>query len=232
MIARIISEIYDTEGKETGNPISKKQKRLFHATFPMQRYLSQPLQYHAKNIEDIRSFLMSCKYISDQEQFDKEDYWMPPEKFEKIKQGDCDDFSLWTWRQLLAMGYDARYVVGISGKYGEGHAWVTFQKNGIHFLVEPLASLYGKKLPSLSTVTYEPNGSVRWDGKNLQYFFHNKKTFKLRLSQIPYLVSEWTALWTWFWIQLVFKIALFPFFLLRKVFRRTFQKKLKKNRDY
>lgn len=228
MIARIISDLYDTEGKATGKPVSKKQKRLFQATFPMQRYLSQPLQYQSKNIDDTRSFLMTCKYVSDQEQFNKKDYWMPPEDFEKIKKGDCDDFSLWTWRQLLAMGYDARYVVGTSGKYGEGHAWVTFQEKGIHFLVEPLARFFGKTLPSLSTVRYEPNGSVGWDGKNLHYFFHNKKPFKLKLLQIPYLVGEWIVLWGWFWIRLLYKIILIPFFLLRRIFRRTFQENLKK----
>jgi predicted transglutaminase-like cysteine proteinase len=74
----------------------------------------------------VRSFLASCQYISDREQFGKDDYWQPPDEFEKRKKGDCEDFALWTWRQLLNLGYDARFVVGSSGRYGDGHAWVEY----------------------------------------------------------------------------------------------------------
>ena len=115
MIVQIIPEIYDTEGKLTGRPVSKKHKKLFHGTFPMGRYLSKPLSNHVQDINSMQSFLRSCKYVSDLEQFNREDYWMPPEEFEKERKGDCDDFALWTWRQMLEMGYEARYVVGRSG---------------------------------------------------------------------------------------------------------------------
>jgi hypothetical protein len=48
--------------------------------------------------------------VSDQELLGKLDYWQPPEDFEKRKKGDCEDFALWTWRQLLDMGYGAPLV--------------------------------------------------------------------------------------------------------------------------
>ena len=229
MIARIIPGIYDTEGKLTGKPVSTKHKRLFHGTFPMGRYVSQPLSNQVKDIKELRSFLKCCKYVSDREQFNRKDYWMPPEEFEKKHKGDCDDFALWTWRQMLGMGYGARYVVGISGKYGEGHAWVTLKKDGVHFLVEPLAHSIGNKLPRLSIVTYQPTGSVGWDGKNLQYFIHEKYPFKLKFSQIPYLVTEWIILWIWFWFRFLCKLVLLPFFLLRKLLRKIFRKETDKN---
>lgn len=225
MIARIIPYIYDIEGKRTGKPVSRMQKHLFQTTFPMQRYLSQPLSKQMKDINEMHLFLKSCKYVSDREQFNQEDYWTPPEEFEKTRKGDCDCFALWAWRTMLEMGYDARYVVGISGKYGEGHAWVTFEKNGTHFLIEPLASLFGKRLPSLSTVTYHPMGSVKWNGKELQYFIHEKCPFHLKFSQIPYLLGEWFICWAWFLLRLTFVLILFPFFLLRKRLHESLRKK-------
>jgi predicted transglutaminase-like cysteine proteinase len=104
MIAEIIKEFYDAEGRLTGSPSSRKRKKLFHATFPMGRYVSQPLSVNCRTIKELRKFLNGCKYVSDEEQFDRKDYWMPPEEFEKSKKGDCDDFALWTWRQLLETG--------------------------------------------------------------------------------------------------------------------------------
>jgi hypothetical protein len=50
---------------------------------------------------DVRNFLVGCTYVSDTELFGKRDYWQPPEDFEKRRKGDCEDFALWTWRQLL-----------------------------------------------------------------------------------------------------------------------------------
>jgi hypothetical protein len=40
---------------------------------------------------------------------------MPPEDFEKSRKGDCDDFAMYAWRQLLKMGYNARFVGGRIG---------------------------------------------------------------------------------------------------------------------
>ncbi len=221
MIAKIITEIYDVKGRATGVPRTRKSKQLFHGTFPMGRYVSQPLSLQCKNIKEMRRFLIDCKYVSDKEQFGREDYWMPPEEFEKFKKGDCDDFSLWTWRQLLGMGYRARYVVGRRGKYGEGHAWVTMEKDGKHFLVEPLSSAVGEKLPRLSAIRYEPEGSVDWDGERLHYFMHEKREFKFPMAMLPIFIGEWLLFWTCFWLGMVFRLCLLPYYLLRKFTRKS-----------
>jgi hypothetical protein len=139
--------------------------------------------------------LAKCRYVSDQTQFGKKDYWMPPEEFEQGKKGDCDDFALWTWRQLLAMGYDARFVVGHSGRYGSGHAWVTYTENGRTFLVEPLAAWATGKLPRLSTMRYQPGISVTWDGKRLHYYEHEKKTYDPSVWEVVTFVCEWLPWW-------------------------------------
>jgi len=221
MIGEIIPEIYDIEGKPTGTPVTRKRKKLFHGTFPMGRYVSQPLSQQCKDFKELRSFLSGCKYVSDKEQFNRRDYWMPPEEFEKCKKGDCDDFALWTWRQLLGMGYQARYVVGRVGKYDEGHAWVTMEKDGKHFLVEPLASMLGENLPRLSVVRYEPKGSVEWDGEHLHYFIHETRDFTLPILEIAILVGEWLLFWLRFWLFISYRVCLLPYYLIRKQSKKS-----------
>ncbi len=222
MIGELIPQIYDVNGKPTGSPISDKRTRLFHATFPMGRFVSQPLSQQCKDINELRCFLSKCRYVSDKEQFDRKDYWMPPEEFEVSKKGDCEDFALWTWRQLLAIGYKARYVVGTAGKYGEGHAWVTIEKDGKHFLVESMAHYVGAKLPRLSVVRYFPSGSVEWDGKKLHYFMHSKPDFNLPIKIIPALVCEWLFFWSLFWLRFFLPPCLLPYYLIRKLIRKFF----------
>ena len=225
MIAEIIHEIYDAEGRPTTRPISRKQKKRFESPFPIARFLSEPLQIHCKNITELRKFLRSCKYVSDKEQFNREDYWLPPEKFEILKKGDCDCFAVWTWRQLLEMGYNARFVLGFTGKYHEGHAWVTFEKDGKNYILEPLEAVIGEKLPRLSFVRYEPTDSVAWDGKCLHYYIHDKKPFSLPVLRIPGLIGEYLLFWAYFWLRLIFLIMLLPYFIPRKLIRNRLRRK-------
>jgi hypothetical protein len=96
MIAEAIPEAYDANGRQVSRPFERR--RGFHSTFPFGRYVSQPLGIKCNTIGDVRRFLVNCRYVSDEEQFGKKDYWQPPEEFEKRKQGDCEDFALWTWR--------------------------------------------------------------------------------------------------------------------------------------
>jgi hypothetical protein len=219
VIAEIIPSIYDVAGRPAGAPITRKRKRLFCGTFPPGRYVSQPLSEQCSTIKELQRFLSKCKYVSDEKQFGKKDYWMPPEEFEERRKGDCEDFALWTWRQLLGMGYKARYVVGQSGKYGEGHAWVTIEEDGKHFIVEPLAWYVGCTLPRLSVARYEPEGSIEWDGRNLCYFIHEKPESGVPVLEFMLLVGEWLLFWAWFWLRFACRMALFPLFVLKRVIR-------------
>lgn len=212
MISEIIPELYDVKGKKVTKPNTKKHKWFFPSTYPVGRYLSHPLAVKCNNFQDIRLFLRECSYVSDQEQFNKDDYWLPPEEFEKRRKGDCEDFSLWTWRQLIEMGYATRFVVGRSGKYGEAHAWVTYQDKGKHYLFEPLLT-FVNKTPQLSSVRYKPKFSCQSDGKKISYYIHENRPFNIALIKLALLSFKWIIFWGSFWFMKVFQL----FFLLPTV---------------
>lgn len=219
MIAEIIPEAYDALGTQVSQPFSRRKGP--HPTFPMGRYVSHPLGIRCKTMADIRNFLLGCRYVSDQELFGKRDYWQPPEDFEKKKKGDCEDFALWTWRQLLNMGYDARFVRGSAGRYGDGHAWVEYFQDGKCFLLEPLACKAGYTLPRLSTLRYEPRISVYWDGKTLRYFSHKKPTSGVPWPTLVSLVPEYLVFWAWVGLMVLVHLPQIAWRILRKeVFRR------------
>src|SRR5580698_3894534 len=147
MIAEVIPAAYDATGTKVIQPFLRRKGP--HPTFPMGRYVSQPLTVNCKSIRDLRQFLAGCRYVSDRKLFDKEDYWQPPDEFEKRKKGDCEDFAFWTWRQMFDMGFNVRLVFGRHGRYGTGHAWVEYFEDGNCFLVEPLLSRIGHTFPRL-----------------------------------------------------------------------------------
>lgn len=206
MIAEIIPERYDPNGRKVLRPDLRRHGP--HPTFPMGRYVSQPLTIKCSSFDDIRKFLRTCKYTSDKEQFGRDDYWQPPEQFEQTKLGDCDDFALWTWRQLLTLGLDARFVMGPQGRYGSGHAWAQYQHDGKTFLVEPLMHRAGGKIPRLTTLNYHPKLSVAWDGEKIAFYAHEDSDGKISMVRLIPLVFEWIGFWSWFWLRNFYRIPL------------------------
>lgn len=222
MIAEIIPEAYDATGKQVSQPFHRRKGP--HPTFPMGRYVSQPLAIRCETIEEVQQFLLGCRAVSDEELFGKEEYWQPPEEFEIRKAGDCEDFSLWTWRQMMAMGYDARIVFGKHGRYGVGHAWVMFFRDGKCFLVEPQARFLGLRLPRLSTLRYEPKFSVAWNDDGLKYFAHkNDPAAYPRWSVLVPLIAEWVRIWGWYWLRVAVRL---PYALPRKLWRKLRSKRV------
>lgn len=203
MIAEIIPGLYELGGRYISQPSNKR-----HSCFkgrPMGLFLSQPVEVVCRDINEIRAFLTTCRYVSDQEQFGVRDHWMGPEDFERTKRGDCDDFALWTWRQLLGMGYNARFVVGPQGRYGSGHAWVTFAAGGKTFLVEPLLARAGGKFPRLSVLRYRPIVSVEVSGTRIRFFEHSRRVLDPPFRVVAPLVPEW----------FLFRLRTFPRLLIR-----------------
>jgi hypothetical protein len=189
MVAEVFRS-YDAVGR----PVWKPDRRTFGKfgpNAPLGRHVTQPLNIRCENLEDVRRFLSTCRYVSDQEQFGRQDYWIPPEEFEQRRRGDCEDFALWTWRQLLNLGYAARFVGGRSGRYGEGHAWVTFERDSRTFIVESQAAPFGLTFPRLSTLRYEPAVSASWDGRALKYYEHARGDAQPSLFEVVPGVPEY-----------------------------------------
>jgi Bacterial transglutaminase-like cysteine proteinase BTLCP len=213
VIAEVIPGFYDFEGKRISRP-SKKRHPSFEGR-PMGSFLSQPLKVVCRDMDEIRAFLSTCRYVSDWEQFGLKDHWMAPEEFEKTRRGDCDDFALWTWRQLLGLGYDARFVVGGAGRYGAGHAWVSYRVHDQIFIMESLLSRY-KKFPRLETLRYRPSISVEASGSQTKFFEHQKRTLEPPLRIIVPLVFEWVV----FQIRALSGWLLRPSYVVRRLYRR------------
>jgi hypothetical protein len=214
MIAEVIPAAYDVEGRKVLRPFDRRKG--LRPTFPLGRYVSHPLTIHCRSVEDIREFLMGCTAVSDKELFDKDDSWQPPDDFEKRKQGDCEDFSFWTWRQFMDLGYDARVVFGQHGRYGTGHAWVQFIQDGKCFLVEPQWRRLGLTLPRLSTLRYRPRFSVAWDGEKLAYYQHREHSPRPPVADLVPLLPEYIFLWGCFWFGTPVRIPKFIWSLLKR----------------
>jgi hypothetical protein len=193
VIAETIPGAYDAFGRQVTS--SYFHRKAPHAAFPIGRYLSQPLTVKCDSVADVRRLLATCKAVSAQDLFGKRDYWQPPEEFERLKKGGCVDFSLWTWRQLVALGYDARFVGGTSGRYGIGHAWVEYFENGKCFLVEPQLRTVGDRMPRLTTVRYEPKLSIALEGGKVRYYAHKQLSFHPAWCFLIPLVLDWLVFW-------------------------------------
>jgi len=203
VIAEIVPGLYELGGKYISQPSNKR-----HPCFkgrPMGLFLSQPVKVVCRDIDGIRAFLSTCRHVSDQEQFGMRDHWMAPEDFEQTRRGDCDDFALWTWRQLLGLGYNARFVVGSAGRYGTGHAWVTFAVGDKTFLVEALLAGAGATFPRLSVLRYRPVVSVEISGTRIRFFEHTRRALDPPFRVVAPLVPEW----------LLFRLRTLPRLLIR-----------------
>jgi hypothetical protein len=214
MIAEVIPAAYDAEGRKVFRPFDRRKGP--RPTFPLGRYVSQPLAIHCHSIEEVRKFLTGCEYVSDKELFDKEDYWQPPEDFENRKKGDCDDFAFWTWRQFIDLGYDARVVFGQHGRYGSGHAWVQFVQEGKCSIVEPLRCRFGGSFPRLSTLSYRPRFSVAWDGEKLAYYQHRERASRPPVADVVWLLPGYVLFWGRFWLGSPLRIPWLVWSLMKR----------------
>lgn len=215
MIVKIDSRAYDTEGMPTSLPT--KRSLHFHPTFAMATYLTRRGDSDCRTLEEIRTFLDGCTYVSDRRQFGVDDYWMRPDQFERNRRGDCEDFALWTWCQLVRLGFDVRFVIGTAGFSRNGHAWVTFRKDGEDFLLEPLASKR-RRITRLGALMHYPRVSVAWDGDRLRYFEHKEREFSPSILDIIGILLEWLprVLWT-----MLVSLAMLPKTLWRLARRKT-----------
>jgi len=72
-------------------------------------------------VDEICAWLFDCQYASDHDLFHERDFWQHPKTFEQLRKGDCEDFAIWAWRSLLALGLDARLFIGLALTRSRGH---------------------------------------------------------------------------------------------------------------
>lgn len=151
----MISELPGGEQQWTG--VRKPGIRLGN-NHPWSRYFNTPLQTRPVNLSDMERFLVPCRYLSDRKTRGRADYWEVPDIFEERKSGDCEDHSIWAWRQLHDLGIRARLILG---RWKGWHAWIHIHVNGRVYLFDPTAKK--RWFPNLSE--YDPYWAVEKTGR-------------------------------------------------------------------
>jgi hypothetical protein len=100
-------------------------------------YLEGPSRVRLNSVAEVCEWLRGCEAIDDQALFCQADFWQHPVTFEQLRRGDCEDHSLWAWRQLLQLGLQARFVAGLWRDVP--HTWVLFDNHGAEWLIETTA---------------------------------------------------------------------------------------------
>ena len=126
------------------------------------------------SIEEIQDWLLGCEYARDPDLFQEADFWQHPCTFEELRQGDCEDFSLWAWRKLIRLGYDAEFVAGrcrMPGCAASGHTWVLLRKDGEKFVFDPVMRDREEMIRPLSAVRHEYIPEVSVDRAFRRYVY-------------------------------------------------------------
>lgn len=137
-------------------------------------YLDGAMDTGLMDLNEIKHWLQGCEYVSDMELFEERDVWQHPVTFERLRRGDCEDYSLWTWRKLLESGIDAEFCAGWSvhpgGEY-LGHTWILFRDQQETYLFDPVTQSHGCMIKPLEEVAdwYVPQVSV--DGQLDRYVY-------------------------------------------------------------
>jgi hypothetical protein len=159
MIAELPGEAEEWRG------LRRENARLGN-THAWNRYFDRSLQTNPRSVAEVAFFLRTCRYLCDQKIRGLPDYWEPPDQFEVMKAGDCEDHAIWAWRHLCDLGYRARFVLG---NYECWHAWVHIFVNGRAYLMETTQK--HNIFPDVSA--YEPWWSVERSGNQRFSFFRH-----------------------------------------------------------
>lgn len=131
--------------------------------------INSSLEFQASSLTQIDEWINQKTYISDDRLYEEADRWQIPSEFEKIGQGDCEDFALWAWVQLLRMNRNARFMLG--GLFSEelNHAWVCiYGRDGVK-VFECTPSEYNVLIAAKNVPEYLPILSV---DKSLNWYCH------------------------------------------------------------
>ncbi len=158
-------------------------------------FLECPSHIAVHTPTEVAAWLLGCRYADDKMLLDAEDSWQHPCTFELVRSGDCEDYALWAWRQLVRAGYDAEFVVGMlhrrDGVTGR-HAWVVFREGNERFVLDGVERTTELMIHTLAHVRemYEPQVAVARDGRRFVYAGlyrteWGKQLVMMRASGIP-----------------------------------------------
>ena len=80
--------------------------------------------------KDLSKFMRkNFRFIPDDKNFGKTDYWQSPQEMLNLKKGDCEDFALFADAALKELGFES-YVVSMYGKNKFAHTVTVFKQDG------------------------------------------------------------------------------------------------------
>jgi hypothetical protein len=128
-------------------------------------YFERESEVRVASLDDVCDWLLGCAYVSDRELFNEADFWQHPGTFERLRQGDCEDYALWAWRKLVELGVDAELVAGrwdVTRADAGHHAWVVFREGDAEFVLEAVARTRAAMVRPLAEVRaqYRPHAAV------------------------------------------------------------------------
>ncbi len=137
-------------------------------------YLARPCRVSRQTPEAIGEWLLGCHYAEDAQLLDEADLWLHPVTFELLRCGDCEDFALWAWRQLVDARFEASFVVGVRDVPGTPrgrHAWVTFRDATGEQLLDGVERSLARMIRPLSDVRalYQPQVGVDANARRFVY---------------------------------------------------------------
>ena len=132
----------------------------------LRRYRAGESSVPVRSLDDVLDFLLGCEYeVMAAFRDGSTDWGGLPFVFEYTRRGDCLDHSLWAWRKLTELGYNADLVVGWQGKTLDSviansdtprHAWLLLSlTGGERVLLEPTAKQRADVLRSLRVIPFD-----------------------------------------------------------------------------
>ncbi len=146
------------------------------ARLDFSHFLTGPTTVSVDSVEAIQDWLLGCQYESDEVLFGEADFWQHPATFERLRAGDCEDFSLWAWRKLLELKIDADIVVGYWVKGGSAldtrHAWIVFRRDNVEYLFETVCRNRTEMIRPLAEARddYLPQFGVDKSGRRFAFY--------------------------------------------------------------
>jgi hypothetical protein len=132
---------------------------------PFRWYFQGESAVSVASLEEICEWLSCCEYAHDKDLFQEPDFWQHPTTLERLRRGDCEDHSLWAWRKLVELGYEAHLVSGDAllpeGEVGR-HVWVVVRQDDRTFILEAVAKGGARMLLPFEEAksSYRPHFSV------------------------------------------------------------------------